>query len=390
MGGGADTEEQVDEVRANTEQLKRLNDYLGLFQMNAEAAGGGGGGGGGSAPQGLFSGGTSGGGGIDSGGGGGGGGVRMGGLGGLPGIPGPGGGGGGFGGRIPGLSGGGARGGGAEAPGAGGATRGDGFTGLGGGAFDQFTTSAKAKGALAAPDLDAFSSGTARPSAGGGGRAVTGGGAIYQKLLEQYKNSNLVGTIPPDGARFGFKTGSAEEWARFGTAVASAESSFNPKTKNLSDPGGSFGVFQYAHGQVPGGNAYDVDASVKAFVRDSESSIQSGRGLRGGILGARFSTIGSHPGRTAAHLAEAERIGESVTDDRQVIDRKSIKTVKVDATGKVAINIGAGSGGDATLGSQGLFKPSTPERREQMATADTGPKAATFSERFTGAAKGED
>ena len=143
-----------------------------------------------------------------------------------------------------------------------------------------------------------YSPGGVRGSGGGGGG---GGGEVYQKLLSAYKASGLVGTVPPDGAKFGIKTGSAEEWARFGTAVANAESGFNPKTKNLSDPGGSFGIFQYAHGQVPGGNAYDVNASVAAFVRDS---ISSSGGLESGILGRRFSTIGRHPERTIAHLGE--------------------------------------------------------------------------------------
>jgi GH24 family phage-related lysozyme (muramidase) len=69
--------------------------------------------------------------------------------------------------------------------------------------------------------------------------------------------------------------------------------------------------------------------------------------------------------------------------DRQIVDRRSIKTVKVDATGKVAVKIGGGS--DATLDSQGLFKPTTLERRTQMTPATTGPKAdapASFREKL--------
>lgn len=132
----------------------------------------------------------------------------------------------------------------------------------------------------------------------------TNGESTYRKLLTAFRKSSAIGTVPSDGERFGITTGSAEEWARFGTAVAKAESGFNPRVKNLSDPGGSFGIFQYAHNQVPGGNAYNVDASIKAFVRDAESSAEAGT-LRGGILGQRFSTIGSHPERIAKHLGEA-------------------------------------------------------------------------------------
>jgi hypothetical protein len=143
-------------------------------------------------------------------------------------------------------------------------------------------------------------------SAGGtaGAAAIGGRGAsIYNKLKAAYEQSGLVGTIPAGGERFGFKTGSADEWARFGTAVANAESSFNPKTRNTSDPGGSFGIFQYAHGQVPGGNAFDVDASVAAFVRDSAGGIG-----RGSILARRFSTIGSHPERTIGRLGQGYKL----------------------------------------------------------------------------------
>jgi hypothetical protein len=77
----------------------------------------------------------------------------------------------------------------------------------------------------------------------------------------------------------------------------------------------------------------------------------------------------------------------NVAEDRSMVDKRSVKTVKVDATGSVKVNIG-GAGGDATLGSQGLFKPTTPERSTQMEAAASGPKAdapATFKERFEAA-----
>jgi hypothetical protein len=55
-----------------------------------------------------------------------------------------------------------------------------------------------------------------------------------------------------------------------------------------------------------------------------------------------------------------------------MVDKRSVKTVKVDATGSVKVNIAAG--GDATLGSEKLFKTTTPERSTQMAAASGGPK----------------
>jgi hypothetical protein len=144
-----------------------------------------------------------------------------------------------------------------------------------------------------------------RPSVAGGGE---GGSAIYQKLLAAYKNSGLVGTVPADGARWGITTGSAEEWARFGTAVAAQESSFNPRSTNLNDPGGSFGVFQYAHNQVPGGNAYNVDASVARFVSDSADAVAHG-GIQShdGMIWRLFGSI-RRPQEALSHMDEADRI----------------------------------------------------------------------------------
>jgi hypothetical protein len=249
---------------------------------------------------------------------------------------------------------------------------------LGKGAVDAFTAGAPARGVLGSTTGAAVVGGGEAPDTSAvGGKSR--GGALYNKLLTAFRNSNLKGVVPPGGEQFGIKTGSPEEWAKFGVSVAHSESGFDPKVKNLSDPGGSFGVFQYAHNQVPGGNAYDVDASVKAFVRDSEKSAVDPKGLRGGILGRRFSTIGKHPGAGAAFLGGAEKIaqGEDQTiADRGMIDKRSVKTVKVDAAGSVKVNI-AGGEGDATLGSKGLFKPTESDRPTQMAVAKTGPPEAT-------------
>jgi hypothetical protein len=88
--------------------------------------------------------------------------------------------------------------------------------------------------------------------------------------------------------------------------------------------------------------------------------------------GQEFSTADS-----AAFAAAQER----AVADRSMVDKKSVKTVKVDATGKVAVNIGGQN--DATLGSQGLFKSTGGERMTQMQPAEAGP--ATFKERFEAA-----
>jgi len=140
------------------------------------------------------------------------------------------------------------------------------------------------------------------------------GGVLYDKLLTQFRAHTPQG-VPPDARQFGITQGTPEEWARFGTSVAHAESGFNPRSTNLSDPGGSFGVLQYSHRQAYG-NAYDVDNSVKAFVRDANASAASGS-LRGGILGRRFSTIGRNPGVGARYLGGAEQIAQRVNAAHQ-------------------------------------------------------------------------
>jgi hypothetical protein len=161
------------------------------------------------------------------------------------------------------------------------------------------------------------------PAAGGGGRrggvpvgpggdpnmplpGGTGSSAIYQKLLTAYKNSGLVGTIPSDGARYGFKTGSAEEWARFGMIIAAAESDYRPQTAVSNRREQSFGIFQYNHPQVPGNNAFDVDASIRQFVTDSKKSMETHGGFTpGSVLNRRFSTIQSTPPPNRARQADA-------------------------------------------------------------------------------------
>jgi hypothetical protein len=171
------------------------------------------------------------------------------------------------------------------------------------------------------------------------------GAAVYQKLLNGFRNSNLVGVVPPDGARFGITTGSPEEWARFGTAVANAESSFNPNEGPPNSHETSYGLFQYDHKQVPGGNAFNPDASIAQFITDAESSAH---GLGSGILGQRFSTIGSHPERTISRLGKFG--GGSV------------------ATGAAGDITGLGYGGVRTPG--GLMMLSEPQQDEEQPPSD--------------------
>jgi hypothetical protein len=78
--------------------------------------------------------------------------------------------------------------------------------------------------------------------------------------------------------------------------------------------------------------------------------------------------------REIAEAGGAAAPVETAQADRSMVDRRSVKTVKVDATGSVKVNV-ASAGSDATLGSEKLFKPTTPERSTQMAAAESGPRA---------------
>ena len=115
---------------------------------------------------------------------------------------------------------------------------------------------------------------------------------LYSYLKDKFADSNLIGYVPPDGARWGIKTGSASEWATFGLAVAKQESDLNPKSYNASDPGGSAGLFQFGQGQTRftgGRDQFDPQASADAFVR----SVQHYVGNQGRVanLGATFGSI---------------------------------------------------------------------------------------------------
>jgi uncharacterized protein (TIGR02594 family) len=246
------------------------------------------------------------------------------------------------------------------------------FTGLGGNQRSGFESTFKASGYSfrrpVAGDAKAASAVSTLEGGAGGGAGAGGRGAdLYRKLLAGFQGSSVVGVVPRGGEQFGIRTGSAEEWARFALSVAHAESGFKPGTKNLTDPGGSFGIFQYAHSQVPGGNAYDVDASVKAFVRDAEKSAVDPRGLRGGILGQRFSTIGRHPERGAEYLSQAARL-----TDGSALDRHE-QTHRVEGTGRLDVHVNAPAGTHVRARGGGLFKQTRLTRQTQMPLMEAGP-----------------
>lgn len=126
----------------------------------------------------------------------------------------------------------------------------------------------------------------------------------------------------------------------------------------------------------PGGRP-DPGVNLPGRVRSPDDPNEVYNFWEGRRKGVEFGT-----GASAAFAKSQAAAIASAELDRTVVDKRSVKTVKVDATGKVNVNIAGGE--DATLGSQGLFKPSGVERKTQMVAAETGPQA-TFKERFEGA-----
>jgi Transglycosylase SLT domain len=109
--------------------------------------------------------------------------------------------------------------------------------------------------------------------------------------------------VPPDGGKWGITKGSPEEWAKFGLAVAKQESGLNPRSQNLNDPGGSFGLYQFNQHQFGlHGNAFDPEASTNAFVASAEHYAMGKAGVGG--MGATFGSI-KRSGETLRHYGWA-------------------------------------------------------------------------------------
>ena len=129
--------------------------------------------------------------------------------------------------------------------------------------------------------------------------------AQYERVLKSMEGSkfdpNTTGKpiIPNDGATYGIKTGSKEEWAHFFTRNASVESSFNPNT--AADINGkrqgtltSFGLYQMGNTQFNrhgGGNIYNPDDATKAYINYAEEMYFGNTYRSGGqnVIGGRSS-----------------------------------------------------------------------------------------------------
>jgi hypothetical protein len=133
-------------------------------------------------------------------------------------------------------------------------------------------------------------------------------GQLFNYLQSKFADSGLVGYVPPDGARWGIKTGSAAEWAALGLAIAKQESDLNTRSYNSTDPGGSVGLFQFGQGQTQftkGGNQFDPQESADAFVRSVQHYV-AGKGNVAN-LGETFGSI-RRPNEAGQYIGYAQEI----------------------------------------------------------------------------------
>jgi hypothetical protein len=264
-------------------------------------------------------------------------------------------------------------------------------------------------------------------TAGGGGDATPGGGAG-----SPYGGLGGVGTTPggetPGGATPGsIGTGSSAQFGQLGglspvtpslgsiAGQGFAGVPLTPEGRGTTAGGGGDATPSHGAGLTPGGRLGGAGTPggpigdvlkmlggapiTKVFSMFAKMLDGGGahdhNGLPTGISqilgqimqGSPIASILRDPTAVLTQtLQQAKRVGihglrgtaaashEAPEEDRQTIDAKRVKTVKVEATGKVGVNISRGQ--DFTLGSKRqFFKPTAPERQTQMIPAETGPTA---------------
>jgi hypothetical protein len=353
-----ETSEDRDRVMIeNTDQLKKLNDYLAAQQLGLEGGGGGG----------------SGGGGTGLGGGGGGAPVSMAGLDGLPGMPSP----------APSASGRHA------APAAPLAEPKD--DRLASAASPDYVPSERDRGPVPGGSSDQDESASGGGSLADQRRSLwkdVSGDPATKHLLHQMMDTEGGGAATVE-ALFNRTAMIRKRIPGYSIKDELHSGFYNPINKGIAQQrhisAGQEAEYNKILGKVVGGSDIIKGRTDQGMVGDpnwqgpgvvkapgSTDIYNYWKGERRGI---------SFSHEDAARFAAAQEAMVAadrgvVAADRGVVDKRSVKTVKVDATGKVNIDIGGGGGSDVTLGGDRLFKPTAPERSTQMSPAETGPMAS--------------
>jgi len=159
----------------------------------------------------------------------------------------------------------------------------------------------------------------------------------YDTVYAALEGSKFINTVPDDGATYGIKTGSREEWAHMFTRLASTESSFTAnKSSNIEGgPTGtmtSFGVYQigsdqfYRHG---GGNIYNANDNTNAFVNYAEEMYFGNTYSSGGN-----NVIGGKNGNQWLGLAAAYGPIRNITNNRPDENQKQLLAENMSAAEK--------------------------------------------------------
>jgi uncharacterized protein (TIGR02594 family) len=150
--------------------------------------------------------------------------------------------------------------------------------------------------------------------------------SLYQNLVARFAGSKLVGYVPPDGAKYGITTGSAEEYARLAVALAKQESSFKTVESETGKGGrvvGQAGLFQFSAKDLKarglGADISDPDKQITAMIGEFEKIKDAGgiatqHGKTWGGAAAYFGPFRRPEKEVIAHLPEATRIASRAGD----------------------------------------------------------------------------
>lgn len=165
----------------------------------------------------------------------------------------------------------------------------------------------------------------------------------YDAMVEKFRNSKLNGFVPKDGEKWGIKTGSPEEWARFATMLTKGESGTSDGKAfsiHAKGPNGepSFGISQMKPGEYGLKSMEDVldpEKASSAMIKQFEKFI-----IPSGHIGGR----GSGPGTYDGWRGAAAYFGPIRTDWQQKQSdwfNRNIKTEgrKASSTDKPLINL---------------------------------------------------
>ena len=177
-----------------------------------------------------------------------------------------------------------------------------------------------------------------------GARGAVDAAALHARLRDLIGQSKLKGFLPPDAAKYGFKTGSAEEWAGLMSGIAVRESSNNART--AGDSGKSIGLFQLsAQDAVTYGiqktpftreQLADPDFNARmAVVIAEKRALAGGVGGRGGMA-----DYWAGHGKSSSYLAQGRvQAGHDTAEARKIIDDQS-KTSERTGTVKAHVDFG--------------------------------------------------